>query len=341
MPISPQSLQHVYHLLTKRESARASHTDPFHQLTHRLHRHPAPEEVFYSVHNSLKYRTSNRYSNILAYDRTAVQVDGDGYLNANVVCDGKGSWWVASQAPVPGTFHPFLRAIYTGAASTHPAINRPPKARPEAALLVQLTGWEENGVTKADRYIPNIEPGETYAVPNHHTRNTMVIQSQTRLRKDDLSSVITQLLLYSLDGSARTTVDESELRKDEAMTVWHYHFDAWPDHGVPEGGAVDALRRLILEIARRREELGDCEVWVHCSAGVGRTGAFIALSSLLGPPPTNPIPQSPLGQSPLGPLPAELRHDAVAQTIDGIREWRGMLVQNQDQMRLVYDMAKV
>jgi hypothetical protein len=97
MPISPQSLQHVYHLLTKRESARASHTDPFHQLTHRLHRHPAPEEVFYSVHNSVKYRTSNRYSNILAYDRTAVQVDGDGYLNANVVCDGKGSWWVASQ----------------------------------------------------------------------------------------------------------------------------------------------------------------------------------------------------------------------------------------------------
>jgi protein-tyrosine phosphatase len=40
-------------------------------------------------------------------------------------------------------------------------------------------------------------------------------------------------------------------------------------------------------------------------------------------------------------LPAELRHDAVAQTIDGIREWRGMLVQNQDQMRLVYDMANV
>lgn len=179
---------------------------------------------------------------------------------------------------MPGSFHPFLRAIYTGAASTHPAINRPPKARPGAALLVQLTGWEENGVTKADRYIPyvatslgptltsssrNIEPGETYAVPDHHSRNTMVIQPQTRLREDDLSSVITQLLLYSLDGPARTTVDDSELRKDEAMTVWHYHFDAWPDHGVPEGEAVNALRRLILEIARRREELGDCEVWVH------------------------------------------------------------------------------
>lgn len=102
MPISPQSLQHVYHLLTKRESARASHTDPFHQLTHRLHRHPAPEEIFYSVHNSLKYRTGNRYSNILAYDRTAVQVDGDGYLNANVVCDGKGNWWVASQVSGAG-----------------------------------------------------------------------------------------------------------------------------------------------------------------------------------------------------------------------------------------------
>jgi protein tyrosine phosphatase len=97
MPISQDALQHVYHLLTKRESVRVSYSNQAHHLTHHIHRHGAPEEVFYSVRNSLKYRKSNRYSNILAYDRTAVQVDGDGYLNANVVCDGKGNWWVASQ----------------------------------------------------------------------------------------------------------------------------------------------------------------------------------------------------------------------------------------------------
>jgi protein-tyrosine phosphatase len=46
-------------------------------------------------------------------------------------------------------------------------------------------------------------------------------------------------------------------------------------------------------------------------------------------------------ESPLGPLPDELKDDEVALTVDGIREWRGMLVQNEDQLKLVYDLAPV
>jgi hypothetical protein len=56
---------------------------------------PAPEQLFYSTKASLKYRTSNRYSNILAFDRTAVDVGGR-YLNANVIC-ARGGWWVGAQ----------------------------------------------------------------------------------------------------------------------------------------------------------------------------------------------------------------------------------------------------
>jgi len=73
----------------------------------------------------------------------------------------------------------------------------------------------------------------------------------------------------------------------------------------------------------------------NSSAGVGRTGTFIALSSLLLPPKEGvKIPESPLG-----PLPDELQGDEVAETVDGIREWRGMLVQNEDQLKLIYDLA--
>ncbi|WVW80544.1 hypothetical protein I302_102529 [Kwoniella bestiolae CBS 10118] len=200
-PISPKKLKRVYEILAEREYARihagqASHT--------------SPEHAFYSVRNSLKHRTDNRYSNILAYDRTAVSVEGK-YLNANVVTDGKGGTWIAAQAPPPRAFDTFFRALYSGS-----AIGK----RSDDVLLVQLTGWEERGMLKANPYI---------------------------------------------------------------------------------------------------------------SAGVGRTGTFIALSSLRRP---GQVTRS----SPLGPLPPELDQDVVAQTVDTIRECRGMLVQTIEQLELIYEM---
>lgn len=71
------------------------------------------------------------------------------------------------------------------------------------------------------------------------------------------------------------------------------------------------------------------------SAGIGRTGAFLALSSILLPP----KPPLPSDKSPLGPLPEEIREDRVAGTIDQMREYRGMLVQTEEQMQLVYDLT--
>jgi len=57
-----------------------------------------PERAInYSVHNSTKYERSNRYSNILSYDKTSIKVRGKGYLNANIVVAKNGHWWVAAQ----------------------------------------------------------------------------------------------------------------------------------------------------------------------------------------------------------------------------------------------------
>lgn len=92
MSVTRDHLQHAYTILAERESTRLAYSQP-----RQIVRYPTPQHVFYSVANSAKYKASNRYSNIYAYDRTAVKVDGEGYLNANVVCDGRGMWWVASQ----------------------------------------------------------------------------------------------------------------------------------------------------------------------------------------------------------------------------------------------------
>lgn len=73
------------------------------------------------------------------------------------------------------------------------------------------------------------------------------------------------------------------------------------------------------------------------SAGVGRTGTFIALASLLTPATSGP---SPLPPSPLGPLPTEAAKDIVLRTVDVTRESRGMLVQTVDQLSLIYDIVE-
>lgn len=107
---------------------------------------------------------------------------------------------------------------------------------------------------------------ETSSYSTRKSPHTMHVRSLPRKRLNRLSSDLTELQIhatnrYSSEGSVS---QEDEL--DEAMTVWHYHFDAWPDHGVPAGKSVEALRALVMEIGRHRDELGGVntsEVWVH------------------------------------------------------------------------------
>jgi protein-tyrosine phosphatase len=90
-------------LLAERENVRRFYTAT------KLPR--SPEEVFYSVRKSREHRKLNRYADVLAYDRTAVSVDGE-YLNANVVEDGYGGWWVAAQ--VCPSVQPLNTSLFTG-----------------------------------------------------------------------------------------------------------------------------------------------------------------------------------------------------------------------------------
>ncbi|GFN73654.1 receptor-type tyrosine-protein phosphatase [Plakobranchus ocellatus] len=58
--------------------------------------------------------------------------------------------------------------------------------------------------------------------------------------------------------------------------VIQFHFTAWPDKLTPDSpwGLIDFYQTV-------RTESGTGRLLVHCSAGVGRTGTFIALGSLL------------------------------------------------------------
>ena len=61
------------------------------------------------------------------------------------------------------------------------------------------------------------------------------------------------------------------------LEVTHFQFLSWPDHGVPQFATA-----LIGFIRRVRQHHKDGPpLLVHCSAGVGRTGTYILLDSML------------------------------------------------------------
>ncbi|XP_023376916.1 phosphatidylinositol phosphatase PTPRQ isoform X1 [Pteropus vampyrus] len=66
-------------------------------------------------------------------------------------------------------------------------------------------------------------------------------------------------------------------RHGDCMTVHQCNFTAWPEHGVPENSAPLVHFVKLVRASRAHDTT---PMIVHCSAGVGRTGVFIALDHL-------------------------------------------------------------
>ena len=65
----------------------------------------------------------------------------------------------------------------------------------------------------------------------------------------------------------------------EPLKVTQYHFTSWPDHGVPK--FATSLTAFIRRVQKGHNKNDGYPLVVHCSAGVGRTGTFILLDSML------------------------------------------------------------
>jgi cadherin 5 type 2 (VE-cadherin) len=68
------------------------------------------------------------------------------------------------------------------------------------------------------------------------------------------------------------------MRGDTVRTIRHFHFTTWPDFGVP-----DPPQTLVRFVRAFRDRVSPEQrpIVVHCSAGVGRSGTFIALDRIL------------------------------------------------------------
>ncbi|EIN14360.1 phosphotyrosine protein [Punctularia strigosozonata HHB-11173 SS5] len=319
----------------------------------------------------------NRYYHLEPYDRTRVVVGegyeghlesgqeqiekigtntGGRYLNANWVRElAGGKWWIATQAPLPNTAHTFLSLLLQPS-------TRPPESISVAAAetyrtsrvrtIVQLTRNFESGTQKAHVYFPS-EVGDHWAIRSEESHHAppLRVRLLNSSNMDDAHCIISHVSITPLTASGEDM--------SEPIIFNHLLFHAWPDHGVPEVEErpkllnfirlVDQVNKDVSWIPHGHDLDPDPAIIIGCSAGIGRTGSFIALASLMRayglmpspspsytPAPLSPAPP-PLPASPLGPLPEDLRDDMVAQEIDALREQRPGMVQREEQILLIYE----
>ena len=155
-----------------------------------------------------------------------------------------------------------------------------------------VTGVVESGYVKCYKYWP--EAGETFSL----CRGSLTIVGR---EIEDKGHVVRHFDV-SKNGESRRVVQ--------------YHHTTWPDGGVP--ASTEGLLSYLSDLEDWNTTSGGGPIIVHCSAGIGRTGTLIVLSSqikrLLATGTVN-----------------------VAENIKQVRRQRNYLVQGAAQYQLIFE----
>ncbi|XP_051544364.1 receptor-type tyrosine-protein phosphatase O-like isoform X1 [Myxocyprinus asiaticus] len=191
-------------------------------------------------------RPKNRYTNILPYDFSRVKLIS--------LHNDEGSDYInANYIPGYNSPHEFI-------ATQGPL----PETRNDfwkmvlqqkCHVIVMLTQCNERRRVKCDHYWPFTEEPVAYG------EITVEMMSET--------------------DSPEWTIRNFRLGyADETQDVLHFNYTSWPDHGVPTVNAIESILQFV-QIVRQQVNRTKGPIIVHCSAGVGRTGTFIALDRLM------------------------------------------------------------
>lgn len=114
---------------------------------------------------------------------------------------------------------------------------------------------------------------------------------------------------------------EGDSSRENAMEVFHLHYQDWPDHGTPS--STQSIRTLAYLVSEKSDSRGP--VVVHCSAGVGRAGTFVAIHMTL-----NQLDRLPISQ-PCAKFPINIK-----EMVSNLRSQREGTVQTVDQYIFIY-----
>ncbi|XP_039082997.1 receptor-type tyrosine-protein phosphatase T [Hyaena hyaena] len=209
-------------------------------------------------------RNKNRYGNIISYDHSRVRLlvlDGDphsDYINANYI-DGyhRPRHYIATQGPMQETVKDFWRMIW----------------QENSASIVMVTNLVEVGRRPAEHTVGNATVGR--AASPGMVKCVRYWPDDTEVYGD------IKVTLIETEPLAEYVIRTFTVQKKgyhEIRELRLFHFTSWPDHGVP------CYATGLLGFVRQVKFLNPPEagpIVVHCSAGAGRTGCFIAIDTML------------------------------------------------------------
>jgi protein-tyrosine phosphatase len=290
------------------------------------------------------------------------------------------SKYIATQGPKEGQFSHFWNMVMQEIVG-------------EVGVIVMLTQCWEGSKEKCGQYFPesmdvptlDLEPSEGDDPPSNITGDPFLdsdplsADADSDPAEDPGSDRNTPEIHDELDPQGTVTLLEShhdtksrsEVRKlririgEETKTIWHYLFNGWPDYGKPEGEDRRALLELIKQSATQAGDPGLNPRFIHCSAGVGRTGTFIALDHLLRelahgklevlpsssrPSSSGQRTQNSQDGSDAGSITGsfvmgkestpEAKEDLIFETVNTLREQRMMMVMNDVQFSFLYEVLR-
>lgn len=179
------------------------------------------------------------------------------YINANYVRHlnfegGSRTSFIACQAPLPTTMGEFWWMVW----------------QERSCLIVMLTRFREKGSLKAQPYWPK----DASEVLDFGGPLEVALLTQKCLPGVTISTL---RLAWKKDCELPAGLPN----EPDGRVVYHLHYTEWPDFGVPRSTrgirSLVSYTNLYLELGAKQGSNGP--IICHCSAGIGRTGAFIAV----------------------------------------------------------------
>lgn len=241
------------------------------------------ETLSKSFNDSNGFQTRNcidsgcMYYDVRPYDHTLVS-EGDDFFNANYITLGE-KVYIAGQAPMESCFYNFWKMICDNS----------------TAVIVMLTELEEphpasqHLIKKAYRYWPNEQEKELIFRPQsikQYIEEELIsvqfiteecISEDIDFNQPDYEGAKRQFIMKSLFNIRYRDKENQWVERNVTLIRYRFLYDM----GAPETEIEKSTFIRLLDEVNHLESLNPkSKTVVHCSAGVGRTGMYIACDHL-------------------------------------------------------------